>query len=104
MAGLLRDISATRGKGGCLKLASEPEDISIGDVIRQAKAGTGLVNCPRKNRRYYAIERSCGSATILDDAHGAFFDTLERFSLANSMAKLGAIAHLLKLDETLNLN
>ena len=74
MAGLLRDISATRGKGGCLKLASEPEDISIGDVIRQAKAGTGLVNCARKNRRYYAIERSCGSVTILDDAHGAFFD------------------------------
>ena len=94
-------ISATRGKGGGLKLASAPEDISIGDVIGQAEAGTGLVECMRKRGRYCAIESSCGLAAILDEARGAFFDTLNRYSLADATAKRGAIAHLLSLDETL---
>ena len=88
-------VSATRGKGGGLKLASAPEDISIGDVIRRAEAGTGLVECMREKGRYCVIESSCGLAAILGEAHGAFFDTLDRYSLADATAKRGAIAHLL---------
>ena len=89
------------GKGGGLKLASAPEDISIGAVIRRAEAGTGLVECMREKGRYCVIESSCVLAAILDEAHGAFFDTLDRYSLADATAKRGAIAHLLSLDETL---
>ena len=94
-------VSATRGKGGGLKLARAPQDIKIGDVIRQAEAGTGLVECMRKRGKFCAIEASCGLASILDEARNAFFDTLDRYSLADATVERGAIAHLLSLDEIL---
>ena len=97
-------VSATRGKGGGLKLAGAPEDIVIGEVIRLAEAGTGLVECMRKKGKYCAIESSCGLAAILDEARDAFFDTLDRYSLADATANRGAIAHLLSLDRTLHAN
>ena len=90
-------ISATRGKGGGLKLAGRPEDIKIGTVIRQAEAGIGLVECMRKGGKYCAIEGSCGLASILDEARDAFFDTLDRYSLADATRNRDALAQLLRL-------
>ena len=95
-------VSATRGKGGGLKLAELPENIAIGDVIRRAEAGTGLVECMRKQGKYCVIERSCGLAAILDKAREAFFDTLDGYSLADAASNRRAIAHLLSLNENLN--
>ena len=95
-------VFATRGKGGGLKLAHPPEDIMIGAVIRQTEAGTGLVECMRKSGKYCAIEASCGLAAILDEARNAFFETLDRYSLADATIKRSAIARLLKLGKTLN--
>ena len=95
-------VSATRGKGGGLKLAVAPRDIMIGRVIRQAEAGIGMVECMRKRGKYCAIEGSCGLVAILYEARDAFYDTLDRFSLADATANRGAIAHQLNLDKTLN--
>ena len=95
-------VSATRGRGGGLKLADEPENIMIGKVIRQAETGTGMVECMRKRGTYCAIENSCGLAAILDDARGSFYDTLDRYSLADAIANRSAIAEELNLGKTLN--
>lgn len=94
-------VSATRGKGGGLKLAEAPENIMIGDVIRRAEASTGLVECMRKRGKYCAIEGSCGLAAILDRARDAFFATLDQYSLADATTDRSGLAQLLRLSETL---
>jgi len=95
-------VVGTRGKGGGLKLAVLPQEIMIGDVIRRAEAGSGMVECMRKRGKYCAIEGSCGLAGILDEARDAFFATLDRYSLADATANHSAIARDLNLLDTLN--
>ncbi len=88
-------VSATRGKGGGLKLARKPEEIKIGEVIGRAETGLGLVECMRDG--HCAIEGACGLASILDEAKSAFFDTLDRYTLADAVTKRGGLAKMLQL-------
>ena len=94
-------VAATRGKGGGMKLAVTAEAISIGEVIRQAEAGSGLVECMRKGGKFCAIEGACGLVAILNEARDIFFSTLDHYSLADATTNRNSIARLLSLDETL---
>ena len=95
-------IDATRGKGGGLKLAMAPQDIKIGEVIRRAETGTGMVECMRKKGKYCAIEGSCGLASILEKARDAFYDVLDSYTLSDATIDRGGIANLLSLGTPLN--
>ncbi len=87
-------VAASRGKGGGLRLALKPEDIRIGEVIRQAEAGTGLVECMRKNGRC-AIAGPCGLEGILHEGREAFFGALDRRTLADAVFRKRDIARRL---------
>ncbi|TQV77825.1 Rrf2 family transcriptional regulator [Denitrobaculum tricleocarpae] len=91
--------TATRGKGGGLRLAIAPEKIKIGEVVRRAERGTGLVECMRGRDGSCAIESACGLIAVLNDAHRAFFETLDRYSLADATANKRGIAKLLRQPE-----
>ncbi|WP_282610490.1 Rrf2 family transcriptional regulator [Pelagibius sp. Alg239-R121] len=93
-------VAATRGKGGGLRLARQPDQIKIGEVIGRAETGTGLVECMRSGKGSCAIEGSCGLAAILDEARDAFFDTLDRYTLADAITKRKGLAKLLQLLDT----
>lgn len=88
--------AASRGKGGGLRLAHAPEHIKIGEVVRRAESGTGLVECMREKGPACAIEGACGLISILNEANGAFFETLDRYSLADATANKRGIARLLR--------
>lgn len=90
-------VAATRGKGGGLKLARNPEEIKIGEVIGRAETGLGLVECMRDGKGKCAIEGACGLAAILDEARDAFFDTLDCYTLADAVSKRKGLAKLLQL-------
>lgn len=89
-------VAATKGKGGGLNLAKRPEQIKIGPIIRKAEEGSDLVECMRPDGRC-AIDGACGLASILDDARNAFFETLDRHSLADATLKRQGIARLLQI-------
>jgi Rrf2 family nitric oxide-sensitive transcriptional repressor len=89
-------LAATKGKGGGLTLARTPEQIKIGPVIREAEEGSGLVECMRPNGKC-AIEGACGLASILCEARNAFFETLDRHSLADATVNRRGIARLLQM-------
>lgn len=90
-------VTATRGKGGGLSLARAPENISIGEVIRRAEEGSGLVDCMRGDGGCCVIAGACGLASILKDAQEAFFAVLDRRSLADAIRRPETIAELLSL-------
>ncbi len=94
-------VTATRGKGGGLKLAKAPPDIKIGEVVRSAEGITSsdMVECMRKRGKYCAIEGSCGLPAILNEARNAFYDTLECYSLADATSQRNAIASMLSLGD-----
>lgn len=90
-------VSAMRGKGGGLRLARDPSEIRIGSVIRKAEEGTGLVECMRGTEAGCAIAPACGLSSILDEARDAFFETLDKYSVADATKRRAGLARLLQL-------
>ena len=75
-------LLATRGKNGGLKLISSPSDISLGRLVRQLESHSKLVECFGDNNQC-VITPSCQLKKILAEAVENFYQTLDRFSLAD---------------------
>lgn len=76
-------ILAKRGRGGGLSLATEPEQIVIGDVVRAFEPDFSIVECFDAERNNCAISPVCGLANILDEAEQAFQGVLASYTLAD---------------------
>lgn len=71
-------IEATRGRGGGIRLARPPQDISIGAVIEAMEPNCTLVDCTGCHLR-----RICDLPGALGRAMGAFRSVLDGYSLAD---------------------
>lgn len=85
-------VVATRGRGGGLRLAKSPNEISIGAVLRATEAGSGLVECMRPGPTKCIIAKVCGLAPILADANEAFYQSLDAKTLADALPNFKALA------------
>lgn len=79
-------VISTRGKGGGLCLARHPEDIVVGEVIRDMEAGFDLAEC-HADRGACAITPFCKLRTVLADALAAFLGELDRHTLADLLSQ-----------------
>ena len=77
--GYLRTV---RGRGGGLELAGEPEDIKVGEVVRQTES-FGLVECFRPGENRCGISSCCVLKGVLAEAKGAFLQSLDGYTLAD---------------------
>jgi len=73
----------TRGRGGGLRLGKKPAEINIGAVVRLCERGDLPAECfdPRANT--CPLAGGCGLERMLGEAFGAFYATLERYTLAD---------------------
>jgi len=71
-------IDAVRGRGGGIRLARDPEDINLGDVIRVTEPGCALIDCTGCR-----LIRICSLPGVLDEARSAFHAVLAGRSLAD---------------------
>ncbi len=77
-------VETLRGKGGGMRLARAPELINLGDVVRSAEQDQALVECFQKNKQNTcSIVSACTLRGILERAMQAFFDELDRHTLAS---------------------
>ncbi len=85
-----------RGKGGGMRLKQPPEQINLGVLLRETERGSPLVECFGASSDC-RIEPACSLRSVLEDAHGAFFEVLDRHTLADL---LGSAEHLGSLLST----
>ncbi|MDR2245024.1 MAG: Rrf2 family transcriptional regulator [Burkholderiales bacterium] len=93
-------IETTRGKGGGMKLARAPEKINIGKLVYDCESDIPLVVCFRDDRtanRSCKLNGVCVLKGILGDAHKAMYKALERYTLADAIAKKTALQRRLGL-------
>lgn len=78
--GQLGYIHASRGKGGGVSLGMAPEQIVLGEVVRNMETQLDIVNCdlPR-----CPILPQCQLRGVLNQARDAFLDTLDQYTLAD---------------------
>ena len=87
-------LANVRGKGGGLSLASAPDSINVGDVVRHTEANA-IVECFEEGGGECRIASLCRLRGVLDEAVAAFYAVLDRYTLAdlarNRAALLSAI-------------
>ncbi|MBY0346175.1 MAG: Rrf2 family transcriptional regulator [Neisseriaceae bacterium] len=73
-------LITVRGKGGGLDLAKNPVDYPLGSIIRLLEQGFELVSCTSPP---CPLKQSCELKNILKQALNAFFEVLDRYTLAD---------------------
>lgn len=86
--GKLGYVATLRGKGGGLKLGRSPEEIRLGDVVRDCEETLAVVECLAEDYEGDCrLNSNCKLKTVLSDAQQAFFDVLDQYTLSDLVAK-----------------
>lgn len=75
-------IETIRGKKGGMRLYMAPADINIGALVRETEQGLNLVECFSPGNSC-TITPVCGLKTMFSEALDAFFQVLDRYTLAD---------------------
>jgi len=73
----------TRGRGGGLRLASDAAQMKLGPIVRLLERTDGLAECFENDKAGCVIAHDCGLRHVLVEAAGAFYETLDRYTLAD---------------------
>lgn len=91
-------IISIRGKGGGIKLAKSPNEISIGEVVRKVEPNFCMVECFNLETNCCVITNVCRLKGILNQGIKTFFTVLDGYTLedgsTNELRK--QIIHYLK--------
>ncbi len=75
-------LETTRGRGGGLRLMKPADQIRVGDVVRAAETDFRLVECFDPSTNQCTLSPSCRLKGLLGDALKAYFNELDRVTLA----------------------
>jgi Rrf2 family transcriptional regulator, nitric oxide-sensitive transcriptional repressor len=92
-------LETVRGRNGGLRLAKDPSEIRIGDVIRQTEGDTALVECFDPETNTCPLLTGCRLRVALQEALAAFFGVLDRYTLADLIRAPEQLTPLLGLDK-----
>jgi len=92
-------IQTTRGKGGGIRLARLPQLINIGDVVRDMEDNIDLVECFNAKNQSCPLLHACILKSVLMEARKNFFDTLDRYTLADLLTNQSSLRKKLDLPE-----
>ncbi|MEW5873470.1 MAG: Rrf2 family transcriptional regulator [Chloroflexota bacterium] len=91
-------IETLRGKSGGLRLAQTLEAIRLGTVVRASEGEAAFVACMGGTSEACCIAPVCRLADILEEALGALYASLDRYTLADLVASPRKLQRLLLMD------
>lgn len=80
-------LETLRGRSGGIRLARSPDEIIVGDVIRCTEGRMDLAECFDPATSRCRIDPVCGLRGVLEEARDAFLETLDRYTLADLIAR-----------------
>lgn len=87
-------VETVRGKGGGLRLALDPAQIRLGDVVRHAEGDAPIVECLSGEPRC-GIAPACKLAGVLVRAFDALYAELDRYTLADLVLRPNELKRIL---------
>lgn len=90
-------LDTHRGLGGGFTLARRPEEIRLGDIVRLGEETETVIGCTNKKNQQCRLFPVCRLKGALDEAAGAFFAVLDRYSLADLVGEPKGMRAALRL-------
>lgn len=87
--GLAGFIETVRGRGGGMRLARPPREISLGDVVRAVEPDFAIVECFASGN-VCSLTGHCRLTGVLHDSLAAFLANLDRHTLADILEPAAA--------------
>lgn len=87
-----------RGKGGGLELAMPPELVGIGTVVRETEGAAVVAECFAEEGSHCSITQICRLRGVLGEAVEAFYEVLDRYTLADLVQNRQSLAKVLFVD------
>ncbi len=75
-------LEGVRGRSGGFRLAREPEEIRLGDVLRITEPDFEMVECFQPSNQC-VVTACCRLPRIIGEGLGAFFAVFDRYTLAD---------------------
>lgn len=75
-------IRSHRGRNGGLSFVEATRTVRLGDLVRRLEGGERLIDCGNPP---CALRRGCTLVRALHEAQEAFYDSLNRFTLADAL-------------------
>ncbi|MEZ5788503.1 MAG: Rrf2 family transcriptional regulator [Xanthobacteraceae bacterium] len=91
-------LETVRGRTGGFRLAKQPDEIGIGEVIRRTEGAVTLVECFDEKANTCPLPGVCALRTALQEALAAFFAALDRYTLADLIGRPEQLSPLLGLE------
>lgn len=88
-------VETIRGRGGGIRLAKRPEEIGIGEVVRQTEEDFYLVDCFNPESIGCVISPVCNLKGALNKALHAYISILDEYKLSDFLHNKEEIAALL---------
>ncbi|MCC6163621.1 MAG: Rrf2 family transcriptional regulator [Acidobacteria bacterium] len=79
-------VRTVRGRRGGFRLAAAPDRIRLGDVVRRTEGTLALVECFETGSAC-PLTRACGIKRALSNASSAFFEVLDRWTVADAIGE-----------------
>ena len=94
--GRLGYVTTARGRSGGIALGRRPEDISLGEVVRQTEDDSALVECMRRDGGLCVISPACRLKGVVGKALEAFLVVFDGFTLADIVRNESELTKLLE--------
>lgn len=88
-------VQTTRGRSGGLTLTRKPQEINVGQVIRQTEPTLNLLECFDPDTNTCPIIGVCALRTALYEARAAFLKVLDGYHLSDILVEREATLALL---------
>lgn len=79
-------VESIRGKGGGVRLARDPQEIRLGQIVRASEGSNAVVECFSPDSNTCRIAPACRLTNILVEAFDALYESLDAYSLADLVA------------------
>jgi len=96
--GLSGLVETIRGRSGGLRLGKEPEEINIGDVVRNTEPDFMMVECFNRESNECLLSPSCELQDVLRRATNAYLDVLSGVTLADLLRNSGSLRRLARVQ------
>lgn len=87
-------IETIRGRGGGIRLAMDPQDINIGEVVRKTEEDFHIVECFNPESNLCKISPECQLKFALNEALKAYLAVLDSYTLADVLTSKDVLTEL----------